>query len=351
MHLATFVASTLLFNTAIAWIPSPITAIQKGFSYGSNTPNFTTSFNAANHLQGTTGFTSARLYTTIAINTTSDPSPAIQAALNAPGTTLLLGMWVSPGTTTNLAAYYAERDAMYKAFKQFPALKQIVVGISVGNEDLYRAYSTANPTGKPLGNGATTDALNMAIKDLRKNLTSIGITNIPIGHVDTWQMWTDSGIGGQIIPNLDFIGMNAFPYWEGYMATNSSDFFYALSSVQNTAKAANNVPVWITETGYPVAGDTINAPGNTTQGIPSPNGAQTYWNLVACPLLKQATTNLWYYTLSDTGSYPTFGLTNATDGTTPFDLSCTNAAAAAGPTGYKKRQAHQKKTRTYQGGS
>ena len=120
----------------------------KGFNYGATyTDGFTpitqaeyeAQFNAAKNLVGTSGFTSARIYTLIQAGTTNTPSGAIQAAINT-NTSLLLGLWASAGQANidnELVAMRAALDTYGTTFAD------LIAGISVGSEDLCKTQIVA----------------------------------------------------------------------------------------------------------------------------------------------------------------------------------------------------------------
>src|SRR5277367_247954 len=89
-----------------AFFASASAVVYQGFNYGAtNTDSsavveseFVDLFTTAQNLVGTSGFTSARLYTTIQAGTTNSSTEAIPAAISTK-TTLLLGFWASAGPT------------------------------------------------------------------------------------------------------------------------------------------------------------------------------------------------------------------------------------------------------------
>ena len=181
----------------------------QGFNYGStNTDNspileqqYQNDFTTAQNLVGATGFTSARLYTTIQAGTTNTPTQAIQAAINTK-TSLLLGLWGSGGQTT----IDNEIAALKSAIAQYgSAFIDLITGISVGSEDLYRI----SPTGieNLSGVGAGPDVISNYIGQVRSALAGTPASSKPIGHVDTWTAWVN-GSNNAVISASDFIGMD-----------------------------------------------------------------------------------------------------------------------------------------------
>ncbi|KAI5919911.1 glycoside hydrolase superfamily [Camillea tinctor] len=303
-------------------LASTASASLMGFNYGSTfttgaakvQSDFEAEFTTAANLKGTSGFTSARLYTTVQAGTASDPISAIPAAIKT-NTTLLLGLWASGGDTS----FANEILALKAAIQQYgDAFTSIVDGISVGSEDLYRN----SPEGIEAGSyvGTNPDTLARYIKDTKDAITGTGLEGAPIGHVDTWTAWVN-GSNQAVVDACDWVGMDAYPYFQNTMAndiTESKSLFE--EALQKTQSASGGKAVWITETGHPVSGDTVG------QSVASPENAETYWKTVGCPMFGQM--NVWWYTLQDAAPdtpSPSFGIVGSTLSTTPlFDLSCKN---------------------------
>lgn len=295
----------------------------KGFNYGAQFNNdqaktlvdFEYEFNAAKQLPGTNGWTSARLYTMIQHGTSNTVIEAIQAAINT-NTTLLLGLWASAGQ----AVVDKEIAALKAALQQYgTAFSDLVVGISVGSEDLYRI----TPTGiaNKAGLGAQPGELVNYIQQTRNAIKGTSLEGKPIGHVDTWTVYVNSS-NNALIANLDFVGMDAYPYFQSTMANSiesGSQLFF--DAYHATVGAAQGKPVWVTETGWPVTGQMLN------QAVANKDNARIYWEDVTCQLVKD-NVNLYYYTLQDVqygNPSPSFGIKPAGDllAVAPlFDLSC-----------------------------
>lgn len=299
----------------------------KGFNYGAFFNNqaakhqvdFEYEFNAAKQLPGTSGFTSARLYTMIQWGTPNTVIEAIQAAINTK-TTLLLGMWASSGQ----ANFNNEITALKAAIQQYgSAFTDLVVGISVGSEDLYRI----TPTGiqNNAGPGAQPNELLNYIQQTRDAIRNTPMAGKPIGHVDTWTAYVNAS-NNAVISALDFIGVDAYPYYQTTMANsieNANRTFY--DALDATVAASQGKSVWVTETGWPVTGPTQN------QAVASANNARIYWEDVACSLMARGV-NFYYYTLQEAqfgNPSPDFGIKGAGDlmQVQPrFDLSCPGSA-------------------------
>jgi glucan endo-1,3-beta-D-glucosidase len=243
--------------------------------------------------------------------TANTPISAIPAAVGT-NTGLLLGLWASGGQ----GFIDNEIAALTSAITTYgPAFAKLVTGISVGSEDLYRI----SPTGiaAKSGPGADPSVIADYIGQVRKAIAGTALGAVPVGHVDTWTAWVN-GSNSPVIDASDFIGMDAYPYFQNTMA-NSIDsgsqlFFDAFDATQ---AAVNGKPVWVTETGWPVSGPTENL------AIPSIANAKTYWDEVGCKLF--GTTNTWWYTVQDaepTTPSPSFGLVAASSTSPLYDLTC-----------------------------
>lgn len=323
-----------LQSTALAATVATVSAqVYKGFNYGASDSAgapftqdaFEAQFNAAKNLVGTSGFTSARIFTLIQAGTTNTPSDAIQAAINT-DTSLLLGLWASAGQTNIDNELAALSAAISTNGQQFA---DAVAAISVGSEDLYRI----SPTGieNMSGVGAGPDVVSSFIGQVKQAITNTPLAGKLVGHVDTWTAWVN-GSNSAVIDAADFIGTDAYPYFQDTMA-NSIDNAYSLflSAYDQTVAAAGNKPVWVTETGWPVSGDTRNL------AEPSTSNAQTYWDQVGCGKLFDKVNTYWF-TLQDafpTTPSPSFGVVGAGSSaadvpTTPlYNLNCTGASSVS----------------------
>jgi len=255
-----------------------VSAQYKGFNYGSTNSDgsiktqqqFTDEFNTAQQLVGTSGWNSARLYTMIQGGTTNTPISAIPAAI-ATKTTLLLGLWASAGQEN----INNEIAALQAAISQYgTAFTDLIAGISVGSEDLYRVSPTG--IGNESGPGSGPDVLVNYINQVKAAIANTPAAGAPIGHVDTWTAWVN-GSNSAVIDAIDWLGQDAYPYYESTSTNDISDasaLFY--QAFEKTVAVAKGKPVWVTETGWPISGPTENL------AVPGAGNAKTYWNSVGC---------------------------------------------------------------------
>lgn len=292
----------------------------KGFNYGAffmdysakQQADFEYEFNRAQNLANTTGWNSARLYTMVQYGTASDPISAIPAAI-ASKTSLLLGMWVSGSTS----AITNEIAALKAAITQYGTdFTNLVTGISVGSEDLYR-----DAQGDATSPGVDVDTLISYITEVRNAIAGTSLEGVPVGHVDTYDSF-ENGTNTKIINEIDWIGFDGYPYWEkanGNSIEAASDLFY--KGLNKTKAIAGDKPVYVTETGWPVSGDQFG------EAVASDANARKYWKDIACTLTEN-NVNVWWYILQESQNghaSPDFGLFGAGDlGVVPqsYDLSC-----------------------------
>jgi len=320
--------SSTSFLALAATLSTASAAAYKGFNYGATKSDgyaprvqsdFQSLFQTSKNLVGASGFTSARLYTTIQAGTTSDPTSAIPAAI-AEDISLLVTLWAS-GT-----AFPNELTALKAAIAQYgDAFTSRVAGISIGSEDLYRNSPTGIAAGSTIGADPAT--LVDYIKQVRSAIAGTALSAAPVGHVDTWTAWVN-GSNQAVIDNCDWIGVDAYPYFQNTQSNgieNGAALFN--EAVDNTANAVGSKPVWITETGWPVTGKTENL------AVPNTENAKTYWQEVGCPRFDVV--NTWWYTLEDTDNNaspnPSFGIAPGSPlSSTPlFDLSCSGVSSSS----------------------
>ncbi|KAI1113593.1 GPI-anchored cell wall beta-1,3-endoglucanase EglC [Nemania sp. NC0429] len=291
----------------------------KGFNYGAKTHGdacqtyigFKQLFERAKTLHGTSGFTTARLYTSIQCGTEAAPIEAYQAAVDT-DTKILVGLWASAGRQV----FENELKALLEAAKTLGnAFTDRIVGISVGSEDLYR--SSPDGIANNAGAGATAGEIHGYIGWLRDVAKGTLLEGKRITHVDTWTAWVLPESHG-VIGAVDFLSHNSFPYFESTRPNGIDkaveNFFSAVSATESVAQGKE---VWITETGWPGTGPVLR------DAVPSLYNAQAYWKTVGCSLFGKR--NAFWYTLTDgitSASELSFGITPVFIGTPKFNLTC-----------------------------
>ena len=310
---------SMAIGLALAIVESPVRGPLKGFNYNPDDDAASLFPLVKNELPkiGAPGFTSARLYTALDPNSANPaPHPAFKAAGDT-GTTVLIGLAVSLGNTSfqnelkALTAVLEDKDGTYGNLVS----QNLIVGISVGNEDFYRQSIQGTPMAANQGAGSEPPVIMGQINQVRQTLAQQKpslVTKIPVGHTDTWQMWTQEEYGKQLLTAhpeqqnfepIDFIGMQEFLYWEGYDVHNWTA--YRTEALAAVKAAAGSIPVWATETGWPVSGPKCcDGPPSDSGKLgllawPGNNEAEIYWKGVGCETLFAGTgndaRNTWWY--------------------------------------------------------
>ncbi|KAJ4295519.1 hypothetical protein N0V90_007532 [Kalmusia sp. IMI 367209] len=292
----------------------------KGFNSGSTfndgtvkqQSDFASEMRAAQQLPNTNGaWTSIRLYTIIQGGTSDTVISAIPAAIET-NSTLLLGVWASSPSDT----FELEINALKAAISQYgTAFTDLVTGISVGSEDLYRTSTGTT--------GATPAQLVDYIGRVRSAIAGTSLDGKPVGHVDTWDAFTNTA-NKDVISASDFLGMDAYPYYQpkdDNSIGNANVTFW--KAYTDTVGSAQGKPVWVTETGWPIVGDTIG------QAVAGTDNARTYWEEAVCSFMASGI-NMYYFQLQTihTGdASPDWGIKGSGDVATQqvrFELTCPN---------------------------
>jgi glucan endo-1,3-beta-D-glucosidase len=273
--------------------------------------DFKAEFETAQNLKNAPGdFNAVRLYTNIQAYSETDPIEAFEAAIET-DTSILLGVWAS-GTDNIDKEITALKTAVSKYGKDFTDL---VIGISIGSEDLYR-NSVAGVKNKG-GIGADPDVLVSFIKDFKKAFANTALSSVPLGHVDTWDVWPNA-TNKAVLDAVDWVGVDEYPYYEndkGNSIDNAGKLFD--KAYDATVAAVGGKPVWVTETGWPYVGP------DWDEGHPSVANAKKYWQDVGCKRLFNQVPTFWY-TLRDSNpdNKMKFAITDNLSTTPRWDLSC-----------------------------
>lgn len=290
-----------------------------GFNSGATLPDrsakfkkdFEAEFKAAAGLEGAPGtFNAVRLYTNIQAYSQDDPIQAFEAAIDTK-THILLGAWASG--TDNIDK---EISALKKAVSQYGSkFTDLVIGISIGSEDLYRDSVTGIKNKGGVGNSPK--AILGFIDDFKKAFKGTDLSKIPVGHVDTWDAWTNSTVK-PVIDAVDFLGVDEYPFYEsgkGNNIKNAGKLFDR--AYEATIGAAGGKPVWVTETGWPVIGPSWD------QAEASVQNAKYYWDEVGCRKLFNKTPTFWYNLRdSNPDNKVKFAVSKNLSTKPAFDLTC-----------------------------
>ncbi|KAL7947540.1 glycoside hydrolase family 17 protein [Trichoderma barbatum] len=290
-----------------------------GFNSGATLPDesakfekdFLAEFSTAQKLVGAPGtFNAVRLYTNIQAYSKNSPIEAFTAAIKTK-TYLLLGVWASG--TNNIDN---ELDALSAAVKEHgKELTDLIIGISIGSEDLYRDSETGRTNKGGVGNGPK-EILGF-INDYKERFANTALASVPIGHVDTWDAWIN-GTNKAVLDAVDWVGVDEYPFYEtgkGNDISNAGKLFDA--AFETTLGVANGKPVWVTETGWPLTGP------DWDEAKPSVANAKSYWQQVGCKRLFNKVPTFWYNLRdSNPANQVKFGISQSLSSTPSFDLTC-----------------------------
>ncbi|KAF2736217.1 glycoside hydrolase, partial [Polyplosphaeria fusca] len=282
-----------------------------GFNYGAFWPNqtgktyddFLRQFKLAQNLPNApVRFDSAHLFTCIQFGTQNEPISAFKAAIDT-NTSLLLGLW-GPGNET---AFTNELSALDNALTQYGKdLSNLIIGVSVGGEDIHRKEAAADDIGQKIQNLKATFSSTLQRSSSYSALFS---KPPPIGHSDIVPFATD-------VKDVDFIGTTVYPYWNNDSIVRAvQSFSESLSQVQSRA---NGTEIWITETGWPVASQADQ--GAAKAGVAE---LQKYWRDVGCTLFGKV--NTWWFELEqDTDDHEgiNWSIVDPQTGQPRIDLTC-----------------------------
>lgn len=351
--------SKLLATSALVASASAASKAYLGFNTGSTDnsgaakvkADFVKEFTNAQGLEGAPGtFDSVRLYTNIQGGTTTDPIQAFDAAV-ATNTSLLLGVWAS-GTTSidnELTALQAGLDNLGDD------LANLIIGISIGSEDLYRAGATG--VANEAGVGAGPDVIVSFINDFKTKFKGTSLANVPVGHVDTWDAWTN-GSNSAVIDAVDWLGVDEYPYYQtGDDNTIENAPALFSSAYDAVVGVAGSKEVWVTETGWPYTGIVWD------QAVCSVANAKLYWDNVGCAKLFNKVPTFWYNFVEDNpANKQSFAISDNLSTTPRFNLTCpadttddsgnsTSTATSTAKTGSATATGHSNGTTTGSGSS
>ncbi|KAH6612323.1 glycoside hydrolase family 17 protein [Chaetomium sp. MPI-SDFR-AT-0129] len=268
-------------------------------------------FKTAQALNNAPGkFNAVRLYTNIQAYSESDPIQAFEAAIDT-NTKILLGIWTSGTDSID-----KELTALNKAVKQYgKKFTDLVIGMSIGSEDLYRDSATG--VMNKAGVGAGPEVILKFIKQYKDSVSGNDLKSVPVGHVDTWDAWTN-GTNKAVIDAVDWLGVDEYPYYEsgkGNDIKNAGTLFdRAFNAVVGVAGSKQ---IWVTETGWPATGK------DWDQAHPSVENAKYYWDEVGCRKLFNKVPTFWYNLRdSNPDNEMKFAITNNLSTKPLFDLTC-----------------------------
>ncbi|KAF2725388.1 glycoside hydrolase family 17 protein [Polychaeton citri CBS 116435] len=192
-----------------------------------------------------------------------------------------LGVWLGTNQTTNSR----QLDQMYTLLNSYPASR--FAGVIIGNEVLYR---------KDL----TEDQLGTILHTVRTNLTSRGITSLPVSTSDLGDNWTPA-----LAADTDIVMANVHPFFAGEKADAASSWTWQFwqNKDANLATNTENKGSWpksiISETGWPSDGGNDCGTGSAScaQGEGAVAGVDemnTFMDDFVCASLQNQTTYFWF---------------------------------------------------------
>lgn len=304
-----------LLSLALPLAQAAETTIYTGFNHGAfwssvgnakTASDFKAGFGYANDLKSTVPFNSARLFTCKQQSTNDDYSQAFDAAVETK-TNLLLGMWISPAKRGDPLddLIKTELSALGKGFeKHGQALADLVIGLSVGSEDVFRWEDDKDNV------GVAATEVTAAIKKVKDTIASSAfakyMANKPIGHVDTAKH--------SIVDGADFYGITVYPYWNKDPVANAKVSFEG--TLDDVISRAKGKPIWIAELGWPFQGASQGASQANAQSL------QQFWTDVGCTIIGKYTT-FWFELFEDSESnQPDWGMIDSETHKARIDLSC-----------------------------
>ncbi|CEG75521.1 hypothetical protein RMATCC62417_10549 [Rhizopus microsporus] len=245
-----------LFSLAVS-----ATDVFYGLNYGINT-------NACPSLdQLKADFTKIKQYTNrvrvFSLSPCNQGQLALQAA-NALGMNIYLGMWIDRPDT-----FASEMQALTNIINSGESLSR-VDAVIVGSEVLYRNDTDAN-------------TLAQYIQKVKALVKPKGVS---VTNADVYYKFPPV-----VVEQLDFLMMNAFPYWEGVTADQGANTL--MQHYQSVVSVAQGKPVRISETGWPTAGDNFGA------SVPSAENQRLYLSNVLCQTRQKNIDMIWFSALDE----------------------------------------------------
>ncbi|KAG0164391.1 hypothetical protein DFQ28_010346 [Apophysomyces sp. BC1034] len=179
------------------------------------------------------------------------------------GMRMYLGMWIDRPDT-----FDQEMNALNNVLAKHNLSN--VDGIVVGSEVLYRG---------------DTDAASL-VNYINKVKALVKPKGIKVTTADVYYK-----IPPEVVQAVDFVTMNAFPYWEGVTVDQGANTL--MEHYQSVISIAQGKPVIIGETGWPSEGANFGA------SVPSPANQHTYLQQVLCRVKQQNINMLWFSAMDE----------------------------------------------------
>ncbi|CAM0134980.1 glycoside hydrolase 3 protein [Umbelopsis sp. WA50703] len=177
------------------------------------------------------------------------------------GLRIHLGIWVSADVNT----FQAEQAKLIELAHAHSFNN--VDGVIVGSETQYRG-------------DVSPETLADMISQVKQSLAAAGV-NVPVATADVYYK-----LDPVIVAQVDFVMMNAFPYWEGVAVENAVSTLFEHYDYMKSL--AGDKPVLIGETGWPTRGANFGA------AVPSISNQETFLKGVLCQV-RQRNIQMCYF--------------------------------------------------------
>ncbi|KAI8889591.1 glycoside hydrolase family 17 protein [Backusella circina FSU 941] len=184
---------------------------------------------------------------------------AITAAENV-GLRLYLGMWVDR---------YGTFDQEFAALENIQdRLDQVIEGVIVGSEVNYRG-------------DVPPAILASYIKRVKQMVQDVKVTTSDVYYK----------FAPEVVREVDYLMMNAFPYWEGVSIEGAASTLY--DHYISAQEVADGKPVLISETGWPDWGSTFE------RSVPSPENHAKFLLDTLCMTRKHNIDMIWFSAMDE----------------------------------------------------
>jgi exo-beta-1,3-glucanase (GH17 family) len=186
-------------------------------------------------------------------------------AAKATGVKVNVGVWA-----VDRANFEAGKRALEDSIQTFGS--DWLNTVSVGSESLYR--KEIHP-----------QVLAQQIYDVKRMVQIGDKADVPVGTSEPWTSWVD-GANVDVIEACDFVGLNAFPYWQGKPIDQGLTTLQ--KAIYATWTATSGKPLVVTETGWPSAGPAFE------EAVASLENQEKYFNEAVPWLLQQKIPYVWF---------------------------------------------------------
>ncbi|KAI8376252.1 glycoside hydrolase superfamily [Radiomyces spectabilis] len=232
-----------------------------GLNYGMNTVNCPSLEDVKRDFQALKPYTNrVRIFTLVACQ----QGDLVLRATQELGMRAYLGMWVSGDPNV----YEKELEAL-KSLVNTHDLSN-VDGIIVGSEALYRNETTPQ----------------QMVNYISRTQELVHPKKIPVATADVYYKFPP-----EVVKQIDFLMMNAFPYWEGVTVDQGATKL--IEHYDSLVSEAQGKQVRISETGWPTSGP------NFGESVPSPQNQATYLRDVLEKVRARNIDMIWFAAIDE----------------------------------------------------